>query len=306
MASLKDLRRRISSVKNTQQITKAMKMVAASKLNRAQQRITSLRPYTEKLQGLCDQVVENIAASEPNEKTLVNKLQSYHPLLQANKSNKIALIVVSADRGLCGSYNTNVCKFSYNYYKELVENSEVEVELFFYGKKAYNFFKKEEVDGTLITDFWTGELTTDKSQSEAQKFITDYIAGKYKEIKFVYTQFKSALTQNVVAEKLLPLSLDVGSEEKEIKPLPTKIIFEPNKIDILKDLIEQRIRLQFYKVFADSFASEMGSKMTSMDNATRNAGEMISKLTLVMNRTRQAAITKELMEIVGGAEAIKG
>lgn len=311
MASLKDLRRRISSVKNTQQITKAMKMVAAAKLHKAQSAIQSLRPYSEKLDEISKRIVTELSVSFKNEEQAQKELIKIHPLLRSNENAPRALIIIGSDKGLCGSYNTNVFKHALNYLKE---HQEEKINLFFYGKKVRNSLRKVGFEGELNEEFWAGPLTPSRSSKVAAKFAEEYVAGKFSAVDVIYTEFKSAMTQTSKDMRILPLKVEVDVDasenaDKKVEVDPNHkegFIFEPNRVDLLQNLIPKQVNTTFYRVFADSFASEMGSKMSSMDSATRNAGDMISRLTLVMNRTRQASITKELMEIVGGAEALKG
>jgi F-type H+-transporting ATPase subunit gamma len=299
-------------VKNTQQITKAMKMVAAAKLRRAQQAIAGARPFAEKLEGLTQRLVTEIVASKPEGFDTA----TIHPLLKKLEgSPKVALLVVSSDRGLCGAYNTNVGKHTVRRYNELKEQG-AEVSVFFAGKKALEFSKRRGVSGEILADFWTGRFNTQKSDGFANQFIGKFLAGEFTSVEILHTQFKSAISQTPAIKQVLPLAVNVSASEIESAKLKAAqeaagealpFIYEPkDRLEILGEVLPMQVRTQFYRCFADSLASEHGARMTSMDNATRNAASMISKLTLEANRVRQASITKELLEIIGGAEALKG
>lgn len=306
MATLKDIRRRIVSVKNTQQITKAMKVVAASKLRRAQQAIAGARPFAEKLEAMSGRILQELGQGGRD-------LSKIHPLLKPayvgseDKPKKVALVIVSADRGLCGAYNSNILKFAWKRYLELKSDLNVEVETYFVGRRGYDFFTKRGATGLWFEEVWTGKFSALKSDKVAKVFVDKFLAGEVHEVEAVYTEFRSALVQILSRKTLLPLAVTVaadptsGSEE-----LTSPYIYEPAKEKLLGALLPKQVQTQFYRVFADGLASELGARMTAMDNATRNAGKMISSLTLQANRVRQASITTELMEIIGGAEALKG
>ena len=317
MASLKDIRRRISSVKNTQQITKAMKVVAAAKLRRAQQAIAGARPYTEKLAELTSRIIDDLLASAPNlgDEQREAYMKTLHPLLSSpfhteeGKKPKAALVVVSSDRGLCGAYNANAIKASFRRYNELSETHDVQ--LVFVGKRGYEWFNKRGFKGTWHQEFWAGKFTNKRSDELALDFMEKYLAGEFARVEAVYTQFRSAISQTVVAKQMLPLGISVptgGAKAVATTEADYRMpyLYEPKREEILADLLPSLVKMDFYRIFADSLASQFGAQMTSMDNASRNAGSMISRLTLEANRVRQASITKELMEIVSGAEALKG
>jgi len=344
VASLKDLRRRIKSVKNTKQITKAMQMVAASKLNKAQQAITNFRPYSEKLEEFVleaaaenraqellkedfedkkEYAKEEVIVEEENIESEVEETTqniSLSNLTKENSSKKEAVLVISSDRGLCGSYNSNVSKESFNYVQNL-EEQKADYEVYFVGKKAMQYYQVRGINGQIIEDFWKNSLTFELSSSVASKFSELYMDSKIGKLTVIFTEFKSAITQKVLMKSILPIKIEeskvedkarelADSKKEDLNKVESKkeidFLFAPSKKKLLKTLIPKHYESMFYRFFADSFASEMGSKMSSMDSATRNAGEMIQKLTLIRNRTRQAAITTELMEIIGGAEALKG
>lgn len=312
MPSLKDIRRRISSIKNTQQITKAMKLVAASRLRRAQMAIMSARPFAEKLESITDNIIAELAlgAGVMDSDKKANFMSGLHPLLKPGTveeggRNKVAVIVISSDRGLCGAYNGAVSKFALKAVHELQANPANQVSTFFYGRKAYEFCSRRGIVGELTPNFWAGKFGPSKSDKVAARFTETFLKGEFNSIQVIFTQFKSIISQTPMMKQVLPLTLDTGKTLSQ-EPLGPPFIYEPGKEGVLAELLPTLVKTQFYRLFADSLASEFGAKMTAMDNATRNAGTMISKFTLEANRVRQASITKELMEIVGGAEALKG
>lgn len=316
MASLKDIRRRIGSVKNTQQITKAMKLVSASKLRRAQQAIGSARPYAEKLEDLSGRILNEIQLSVGNIEEAKRKvlLQGLHPLLKEPQASegvapKTALVVITSDRGLCGAYNTNMLRFALREHK-LLKDQGHEVYCYFVGRRGYEALKKRGMQGEAVPDMWTGKFTTKKSDQFAALLTEGFLSGRFDSVQILFTQFRSALVQTVTRKQLLPLSVNAGVKKEE-NPAPTEASvqpfkYEPPRATLLASILPSLVKTSLYRMLADSVASEFGARMTAMDSATRNAGQMISKLTLEANRVRQASITKELMEIVGGAEALKG
>lgn len=308
MASLKDIRRRIGSVKNTQQITKAMKMVSAAKLRRAQELISGARPFADKVEELTSRILRDLEKTlTPAERTQ----KVMHPLLRqefvSNKEHetqkpKAYLVAISSDKGLCGAYNTNVIKLTLKHYKVLSEKFDVRV--FCVGRKIADSLRKRGIASEQISEFWSRPLTQSRVANFADAWINDFAAGRVDRIEFVYTEFRSAISQTARTRTILPLEVKV---EAEATPGADKgYVFKPSREELLATLLPKQVLLQMYRCFADALASEFGARMSSMDNATRNASEMISSLTLLANRVRQATITTELMEIVGGAEALKG
>lgn len=287
MANLKEVKERIKSVSSTQQITKAMKMVAAAKLRRAQDRIIQLRPYSEKLST----ILSNVSSGSTEE-----GMDTY----AVEREVKSVLIVpVTSDRGLCGAFNSNIFKGV----RQLLgsdEMSGVEVSIMPIGKKANDFYKKSEY--THIGDYSTmfGDLSFDKAREAAEHAMDAFVEGKYDKVYLVYNEFKNVATQIIRTQQLLP----VVSLESEGATTNTDYIYEPDKDFIVQDLIPKSLKIQFYKSVLESNASEHGARMTAMGQATDNAGELLKELKLTYNRTRQAAITKEILEIVGGAEAL--
>lgn len=311
MASLKDIRRRIGSVKNTQQITKAMKMVAAAKLRRSQELISGARPFAEKIEELSGRLLSEIALQNTDEEAGLEKL---HPLLKQEtpaseflpgQKPKMALLVISSDKGLCGAYNTNVIKRTLSVVEDL--KVKYDIEFFYVGRKAYELLRKRGMDGKIFRDFWTGVFTNTVSARVADELILKFIEGEFERVDVVFTEFRSALSQTVQSKTILPLhGAQIEEKAESAEESQNEFVFKPNKQELLDSLLPAQVKTQFFRCFADSLASEFGSRMTSMDNATRNAKEMIGKLTLEANRVRQASITNELMEIVSGAEALKG
>lgn len=290
MASAKDLRKRISTVKNTQQITKAMKMVSAAKLRRAQDNIYALRPYAHEVNG----VIASLARAGGTDFT--------HPLLtprDETEHTSVLVVVVTSDRGLCGAFNANVIKAAQRYVRTHAHKYK-KFDLAFIGKKGYEFFKNKR-PGKYYANFFTG-LKFTKSQVLAQELIQAHLNGEYDEIKFIYNEFKSAISQKVNVETFLP----IRAPEEAAGVETTLTIYEPAATEILETLLPKHFAVQAHRVLLESLASEHGARMAAMESATKNAGEMIKKITLLYNKTRQAGITKELLEIVSGTEAQKG
>ena len=281
MPSIKEVKNRIGSVKSTQQLTKAMKMVAAAKLKKAQDKVVQLRPYSKKL----NEILSNLSGSVSNDLFLEKEI------------NNILVIIISSDKGLCGSFNSNLIK-QFTSYCENINTKKVSVLPI--GKKAYDFFKKSEYN--LILDYWQSlnGFSYEKSSEVCDYIISSFLDSKYDKVAIIYNEFKNVAVQKSVADHFLP----VIPESDEKKESNKNYIFEPNKNKIVNNLIPQSLKTQFLKAVLESNASEQGSRMTAMSQATDNAGELLKELKLTYNRTRQAAITKEILEIVGGAEAL--
>ena len=294
MANLKEVRTRIASTKSTQQITKAMKMVSATKLRKAQNAITQMRPYADKLNG----ILMNLADSAKEEEAL----QGY---FEHRELKNVLLIVNSSDRGLCGGFNSNVTKEV----KKLIANkyANVNVEATFLGKKAFEFFKRAEFTKDTSNMEVFLDLNADAAFNIGESVINDFLAGKYDEVRVVYNKFKNAATQIITAEKILPVELESFTASKDDNAkYNSDFSFEPSKKDLLFTIIPKAIKTQLYRTMLDSQASEHGSRMVAMDKATENAGDIIYDLKLQYNQARQAAITTEILEIVGGAAALEG
>jgi len=292
MASLKDIRTKIDSTKNTQQITRAMKMVSAAKLRRAQHNIVNLRPYA---QGILS-VIADIASTHRLE----------HPLLSITLDpKKVLIVVLTSDRGLCGAFNTSACKTAERYYRENKANLE-KLDFIFVGKKATDYFKRRKITAIENIQNLAKDISYTLAANVAEKLIEFYRHGEYDEVRIVYNEFKSAISQSVVVEKLLPVDVSrVSTLAKEGVEFSKDMIFEPSPEIIIDQLLDKHFAIQVYRCMSESVASEHGARMTSMENATKNAGEMIKTYTLTYNKLRQASITTELIEITSGAEALK-
>lgn len=290
MASLKEVKGRITSIISTQQITKAMKMVAAAKLRKSQDRIIQMRPFSQKF----SEVLRSVSGSS-------DEGQSWYNSVREEKN--VLVVIVSADRGLCGSFNTNIFKAAIKTIKDnyAQQQSMGNVTIFPIGKKALEYFKKRNYK--VEEGYWNlfQDISFD-NVSRAATFIMDgFKSGKYDKVEVIYNEFKNVATQILRVEPYLPI---VASASEE-KVADVDYIFQPNREEIVTGLIPKSLKVQLFKAVLDSNAAENGARMTAMDKATENAGELLKELKLTYNRTRQAAITKEILEIVGGAEALK-
>ena len=292
MANLKEVRNRITSVSSTQQITSAMKMVSAAKLRRAQDAITQMRPYASKLK----EILENLSASLDSSDGAYSKQRELKNVL---------LVVITSNRGLCGGFNANVIKAAKVAAEQKYGKSKISILPI--GKKASDFFKKSEY--TVIGADMPGglnelfdDLTFVNVAPVAEKVMQLFIEGKFDKVELVYNQFKNAAVQITSVEQFLPVQAPEKNETTKTK----EYLFEPSKEFIVADLIPRSLKTQLFKALLDSHAAEHGARMTSMHKATDNAGALIKELKLVYNKARQAAITNEILEIVGGAEALNG
>ena len=294
MASLKDIRNRIGSTKNTQKITSALKLVSAAKLRKAQQNIVNLRPYALDLLTLIADVAET------------QKVQ--HKLLQPKENPKsVLMIVISSDRGLCGSFNSGINKFTETYIKENKSKFE-KMDFVFVGRRVNDYFSRRDVTPIEKITELDKDISYELAAKVATKAIKAYETGDYDEIRIVYNEFKSAIAQDVVCERLLPIDTEnINSFDKgEGQPFAKDLIFEPSPEKIIDQLLEKHFTVQVYRCMSESVASEHGARMTAMENSTKNAGELIKTLTITYNKLRQASITTELIEITSGAEALNG
>jgi F-type H+-transporting ATPase subunit gamma len=299
MPSLKAIRKRITSVKATQKITRAMKMVAGARLNRAQQRIVAMRPYAVKT----GEVLAEVAASMVGAAADAEASSELHPLLVRRPEKKVLFVVLTSDRGLCGAFNTNITKTAEREWRAK-EKAGIEVHFLTLGKKGREYLaRRKAVIAHDVARIYEA-LDLDKARGVASWLVPRFEKGEYDAIYLVYNEFKSAITQRVVLEPLLPLP-DKDPSTKADAIAPTEFLYEPNQKALLERLVPMYVEISLYRALLESQASELGARMTAMDAATRNAKEMIGRLTLAYNRARQAAITKELMEIIGGAEALK-
>ncbi|MEJ7731815.1 MAG: ATP synthase F1 subunit gamma [Polyangiaceae bacterium] len=316
MANLKIIRKRIASVKSTQKITRAMKMVAGARLNRAQQRILELRPYAVKLQEVLDEItrqpltaVADAPAPEPTaEGVEVIGEKPPHPLLVERPEKRVLLVVLTSDRGLCGAFNTNINKRGEREWKGRGEKGQ-EVQLLLVGRKGRDYFTRRNAPiFEYVPGIWE-KLSLETAGSVARQVLAPFMKEEIDAIYLVYNEFKSAMSQNVVVERLLPVAHGQGGADEGDRKSETgraeEFLFEPTKEVLLERLVPMYVEITILRALYESMASELGARMTAMDSATKNAKEMIERLTLVYNKARQAAITKELMEIVGGTEALK-
>lgn len=293
MASLKDIRARIESTKNTQQITKAMKMVSAAKLRRAQNSIVNMRPYAKTL----IKVIADIAVTQ----------RLNHPLLSPRQNpKKVLVVVLSSDRGLCAGFNANINKFVDQFYKANASRYE-KLDFFFIGKKSSEFFHRRKfsiIDTMLKLD---REISHQLATNVADRLMTHYLDGDYDEIQLVYNEFHSAISQVVTSEILLPVDLTKQTFDKQIGPngFSVDMIFEPSPEKIIDELLQKHFSIQVYRCMSESVAAEHGARMSAMESASNNAKVMINSLTLTYNKLRQEKITTELIEITTGAEALK-
>jgi F-type H+-transporting ATPase subunit gamma len=286
MATLREIRRRISSVRSTQQITKAMKMVAAAKLRKAQMAILAARPYAGKIGDVMGHLMATIDFSQ-------------NPLLQKRDVHKILIVLVTADRGLCGAFNSNLIRYT----MKLIETSkDKDISIYLVGKKGYEYFRKTVIPLFAHKTQFFNNLEFVDALEIVERVKNAYIENQFDEIKIIYNEFKSAMQQNIQVEQFLPF---IPDEEMLQSKSQVDFLYEPNKEDILNFLIPKHLNIQMWRVLLESNAAEQGARMTAMENATNNADELIDRLTLSYNRARQSAITKEISEIVGGAEALK-
>ncbi|MGS2725653.1 ATP synthase F1 subunit gamma [Psychroserpens sp. BH13MA-6] len=284
MANLKEIRNRISSVSSTMQITSAMKMVSAAKLKKAQDAITAMRPYSDKLTEL----LQSLSATLEGD--------SGSKFAEQREVKKVLLVVITSNRGLAGAFNSNIIKEVTNLSKETYANQEVSYLAI--GKKANDAFKKTNKVIANKSDIYD-DLTFDKVADIAELLMEKFVEGAYDRIEIVYNHFKNAATQIVKTEQFLPIQPIEGDLNVNVD-----YIFEPSKVEIVEELIPKSLKTQLYKSVRDSFASEHGARMTAMHKATDNATELRDQLKLTYNKARQAAITNEILEIVGGAEAL--
>jgi F-type H+-transporting ATPase subunit gamma len=307
MPSLKIIRKRISSVKSTQKITRAMKMVAGARLARAQARILALRPDAVKTQ----EVLANLVATSRVDDGAALEREPDHPFLAERPEKTVVLLVLTSDRGLCGAFNTNINKMAERAWRERAAQGQT-VQMYTLGRKGRDYLRRR--NAPVVHDFahiWDN-LDTSKARLVSRTVVPALVKGDVDSIYLIYNEFKSAMTQRVVVEPLLPLRPSNGapdtapsSNSTDAPPARIDYIFEPNKGALLDRLLPMYVEISILRALLESMASELGARMTAMDSATNNAKEMISSLTLAYNRARQAAITKELMEIIGGAEALK-
>lgn len=307
MPSLKAIRKRITSVRSTQKITRAMKMVAGARLNRAQQRITELRPYAIKTQEVLSAITRSMRAATEgvSPDALEGALdQSLHPLLVERTERRVLLVVLTSDRGLCGAFNTNINKRAEREWKTRVEQGQ-DVRMVVIGRKGRDYMSRRGAPGLEhLPGIWEN-LKLETAERVGATILEPFNKGEVDSIYLVYNEFKSAMSQQVVCERLLPVAQPEAQPEKSAALEATEFTFEPTPTALLEVLVPMYVDISILRALYESMASELGARMTAMDSATKNAKEMVESLTLQYNRARQAAITKELMEIIGGSEALK-
>ena len=295
MPTLRDIKRRIASVKSTQQITRAMKLVAAAKLRRAQERVTEARPYCR----IMDEMVSDLALRSPRE---------MHPLLRGpvsdggDRTTSKLLLVITGDRGLCGAFNSNIIRRSLDLLRADQDNPDVSLVLIVVGRKARDFYRRRgpvAIRSEYVNFF--DKLAFSHAAQIGQDVASAYASNEVDQVQLVYNEFRSAASQRVVVETLLPIESAAGSEEAP----GVEYLFEPSPKAILEALLPRHVEVQVYRALIESLAAEYGARMAAMDNATKNASEMIDLLTIQFNKARQERITKELLEIVSGAEALR-
>ncbi|MFA5354663.1 MAG: ATP synthase F1 subunit gamma [Thermodesulfovibrionales bacterium] len=290
MAGLKDIRKRITSVKSTRQITKAMKMVSAAKFRKAQGRMMEMRPYADKM--------ASVLAS------LSGSVDTGHPLMQMRPVRTVEVVVLTSDRGLCGAFNTNVMKAAVRLISDY-QKAGVAVTITAIGKKATDLFRRRGMEVRKSWQGLSGRIVYLNAQEIAREIIEGYTSEAFDEVVLVYNEFRSALVQKVSQTRLLPLT-SVAHGQGEAETERAEFLCEPSQQAIFDQIVPKNLDIQVFRALLESQASEEAARMTAMENATKAANDMIGALTLQYNKARQAAITKELMDIVGGVEALKG
>jgi len=291
MANLKEIRNRISSVKTTRQVTSAMKMVSAAKLRRAQDAIIQIRPYADKLHDILSNLTEALDSNDDNPYSIIKK------------TGKVLIVAINSNRGLCGGFNANINKqvskiIETEYSKDLNSDN---LEILALGKNAFDFFRRQEISVTEKNDVYNN-LTFDIVAPIVEEIMHLFVKGKYSKVILIYNEFINAATQNVKTEQFLPIE----EKEQTNNKINVDYIFEPSKKQIVRELIPKSLKIQFYKALLESNVSEHGARMTAMHQATDNATSLLNDLNLQYNKARQTAITNEILEIVSGAEALKG
>ncbi len=299
MPALRDIRRRINAVRNIQKITKAMKMVAAARLRRAQERIISARPYAKKIEELIQRFISTFDAYE-------------NQFVKVRDIKNIAIVVVTADRGLCGSFNTNIIRKTV----ALIEEKEKElpqggkIKLICVGKKGFDYFSRHKKNFEIVasyTDVFRKTIEYESVRKIIERIVNGYLSNEFDRVEIIYNEFKSIVQQRIVIEQFLPIvpKFEVVKPSKGVKVPLVEYIYEPGPMEILNDLLPKYLESHILRVLLESNAAEQAARMTAMDNATENANELLRDLQLLFNKTRQAIITKEMLEIASGAEALR-
>jgi F-type H+-transporting ATPase subunit gamma len=290
MATLRDIKNRITGVQNTQKITNAMKMVAAAKLRRAQENVINARPYANEISKMLSHLV-----TEDD--------KNNNPYVVSRKVENVAVVIVTADRGLCGAFNTNLIRESVRFINEELNTENITPHLFCIGKKGYDYFNKRNYTVASSRTGIFSSLSYNSVNEITQELINGYIDGQYDRVVIIYNEFKSIISQKIVISQFLPVPINNDSEKE--KSSFDNYIYEPDQNYIFNFLLPKHLKAQLWRVLLESNAAELGAKMTAMDNATTNAKELIHTLRIKYNKERQAAITKEILEIVSGANALK-
>jgi F-type H+-transporting ATPase subunit gamma len=291
MATLRDIRKRLKAIQSTKKITAAMKMVAASKMRKVQDRMLNFRPYASRM----GTVLTGIAKVAERE---------IHPLLALRARKTVEVLVITSDKGLCGAFNTNILKAANNYIKDLKKEG-VEMTLSVVGRKSRDFFKRRSIP---MRNSWvglSGRISYTNAQEIAANLIEGYCGETFDEVIVIYNEFKSMIAQKVTIMKLLPMGVIEGEEAQTESAMTADYLYEPSRAVIFERLLPKYIEIQIYRALLESSAAEEAARMAAMENATKNCSELITKITLLANKVRQASITKELMDIVGGVEALK-
>jgi F-type H+-transporting ATPase subunit gamma len=291
MATLRDIRKRLKAIQSTKKITSAMKMVAAAKMRKVQDRMLNFRPYASRM----GTVLTDLASVAERE---------IHPLLALRMRKNVEVIVITSDKGLCGAFNTNILKAANRYIQELKKEN-IGLTLSIVGRKSRDFFKRRNIP---MRNAWTGlsgRISYENAQEIAGNLIEGYTSEAFDEVVVIYNEFKSMISQKVTIMKLLPVGVIEGKEGKEESSMKADYLYEPSRAAIFERLLPKYIEIQVYRALLESSAAEEAARMAAMENATKSCSELITKITLLANKVRQASITGELMDIVGGVEALK-
>ncbi len=291
MATLRDIRKRLKAIQSTKKITAAMKMVAAAKMRKVQDRMLNFRPYASRM----GTVLTDLASVAERE---------LHPLLALRMKKNVEVLVITSDKGLCGAFNTNILKAANNYINDLKKEG-VGITLSVVGRKARDFFKRRNVPMRNAWIGLSGRISYVNAQEIAGNIIEGYTGETFDEVVVIYNEFKSMIAQKVTIMKLLPVGVIEGEASRKESSMTADYLYEPSRAAIFERLLPKYIEIQFYRALLESSAAEEAARMAAMENATKNCSELITKVTLLANKVRQASITKELMDIVGGVEALK-
>ncbi len=291
MATLRDIRKRLKAIQSTKKITAAMKMVAAAKMRKVQDRMLNFRPYASRM----GTVLTDLASVAERE---------LHPLLALRMKKNVEVIVITSDKGLCGAFNTNILKAANNYINGLKKEG-VGINLSVVGRKARDFFKRRNIPMRNAWLGFSGRISYVNAQEIAGNIIEGYTGETFDEVVVIYNEFKSMIAQKVTIMKLLPVGVIEGEASRKESSMTADYLYEPSRAAIFERLLPKYIEIQFYRALLESSAAEEAARMAAMENATKNCSELITKITLLANKVRQASITKELMDIVGGVEALK-